>query len=210
MFTGLVAETGRVVATAPMGTGRVLRIASGFRDLVLGESVACDGVCLTVEEADKDGVFRVTAGDETLRRTTIGRLSAGEGVHLERALRLGDRLGGHWVQGHVDGVAVVREIVPGAQWTLLRFRVPADLRRYVVEKGSICVSGVSLTVNGVDEEGFEVGIIPHTLGLTKLGALRSGSEVNLEMDVLARYVERLLGASGGGLTVDKLRAAGFV
>lgn len=209
MFTGLVAETGRVVATAPEGSGRVLRIASHFEGLVLGESIATDGVCLTVEEADARGTFRVTAGDETLRRTTIGRLRAGDPVHLERALRLGDRLGGHWVQGHVDGVGAVREIVPGAQWTLLRFRVPPELRRYVVEKGSICVSGVSLTVNEVDGEGFAVGIVPHTVKLTKLGDLHVGDEVNLEVDVLARYVERLLGG-GGGLTVEKLRAAGFV
>lgn len=210
MFTGLVEETGRVLGAKARGTGRELRIASGFRDLALGESVACDGVCLTVESFTADGAFTVAAGDETLRVTTIGDLGVGDRVHLERAMRVGDRLGGHIVQGHVDGVGVVREVVPGPQWTYIRVAVPEGLRRYLVAKGSVCMGGVSLTVNGIDAEGFHVGIIPHTLDVTKLGALRPGDRVNVEVDILAKYVERLLGGGAGGLTIDKLRSAGFV
>jgi riboflavin synthase len=158
------------------------------------------------------GSFVVLAGDETLRVTTIGALRVGDRVHLERAMAVGERLGGHWVQGHVDGVGAVREVAPGPQWTRIAFDAPPALRRYFVPKGSVCVSGVSLTVNEVDAHGFAVGIIPHTAGLTRLGALRPGDAVNLEVDILAKYVERLLCfATGptGGLDLERLRAAGF-
>jgi riboflavin synthase len=211
MFTGLVAECGVVREVRERGSGRELRIDSTFQGLSLGESVACDGVCLTVERFE-GGSFVVLAGDETLRVTTIGGLRIGDRIHLERAMAVGERLGGHWVQGHVDGVGAVRELAPGPQWTRIAFDVPPALRRYFVAKGSICVSGVSLTVNEVDDRGFAVGIIPHTAQLTRLGALRPGDAVNLEVDILAKYVERLLGfATGpsGGLDLDKLRAAGF-
>ena len=215
MFTGLVAECGVVEAVAPRGTGVELRIRSTFTALELGESIACDGVCLTVETFS-GGPFVVLAGDETLRVTTLGRVRAGDRLHLERALRLGDRLGGHQVQGHVDGVGHVRAVVPGPQWTKIVFTAPAPLHRYLVAKGSVCVSGVSLTVNEIDGEGFAVGIIPHTVQVTKLGALRPGDEVNLEADVVAKHVERLLGFVPGlqpsrdeGVTIEKLRAAGF-
>jgi riboflavin synthase len=212
MFTGLVAECGIVRAVAPRGSGVELRVDSGFSGFELGESIACDGVCLTVERWE-GGAFVVLAGDETLRVTTLGAVRPGHRIHLERAVAVGTRLGGHWVQGHVDGVGAVRSVTPGPQWTRIAFTMPAELRRYVVAKGSICVSGVSLTVNEVDAEGFAVGIIPHTATLTRLGALRPGDAVNLEVDILAKYVERLLGfamdASGGGLDLARLRAAGF-
>ena len=219
MFTGLVAECGTVEAIARRGSGVELRIRSTFTAYEPGESIACDGVCLTVETFDRAG-FTVLAGDETLRVTTLGAVRAGDRIHLERALRMGDRLGGLWVQGHVDGVGSLRAMTPGPQWTKLTFTAPEPLRRYLVAKGSVCVSGVSLTVNEVGDLGFAVGIIPHTLQLTRLGALKPGDAVNLEVDVLAKYVERLLGfalpghaggptAGAPGIGMDTLRAAGF-
>jgi riboflavin synthase len=215
MFTGLVAECGVVERVTRRGTGVELRIRSTFTRYEPGESIACDGVCLTVETHDASG-FTVLAGDETLRVTTLGAVGAGDRIHLERALRLGDRLGGHWVQGHVDGVGHLRAVEPGPEWTKLVFTAPEALRRYLVTKGSICVSGVSLTVNEVDALGFAVGIIPHTLHLTRLGALAPGAPVNLEVDVLAKYVERLMNfalptadAGARGVGMDTLRAAGF-
>jgi riboflavin synthase len=204
MFTGLVAECGRVRSIS----GRALTIESTFSGLELGESVACDGVCLTVTTMN-GGVFTVDVGDETLKRTTIGGWRPGHRVHLERAMRLGDRLGGHIVQGHVDGVGQIAGIVPGAAFMRIDVSAPAELRRFFVEKGSVCVDGVSLTINGLTEQGFHVGIVPHTQQVTHLAQLGVGDRVNLEVDVLARYVERLLGGSGGGLDLAKLRAAGF-
>lgn len=208
MFTGLVEAVGTVRAVTSRGSGKVLWIVAPFEGLVLGESIACDGVCLTVEVFEA-GAFQVTAGEETLRRTTFADVSAGRRLHLERAMRVGDRLGGHIVQGHVDGVGRVRGLTPGAQWTRIDVDVPAELSRYLVEKGSVCIDGVSLTVNGIDRTGFHVGIVPHTLEVTHLGALRTGQPVNLEVDILAKYVERLLGARVGGVDLPLLRAAGF-
>lgn len=209
MFTGLVAEQGTIRSVAVRGTGRELWVTSTFTGLELGESIAHDGVCLTVEVFE-GSAFRVHVGEETLRRTTLGARVAGDRVHLERALRLGDRLGGHWVQGHVDGVGEVRAVVPGPEWTRIDVAVPEELSRYMVEKGSICMDGVSLTVNGVVGRVFSVGIVPHTSGITRVTRLRPGDRVNLEMDIVARYVERLLGGEGGGLTLERLRRAGFV
>jgi riboflavin synthase len=208
MFTGLVEARGTVRSVTPQGTGRVLHVAAPFSDLALGDSVACDGVCLTVDVLESGG-FRVTAGEETLRRTTFGAVGPGTSLHLERALRVGDRLGGHIVQGHVDGVGRVRSVTAGPQWTRIDVDPPRELLRYFVEKGSVCVSGVSLTVNGIDGSGFHVGIVPHTLQATNLGLLRPGDSVNLEVDILAKYVERLLGRSGGGVDLPLLVAAGF-
>jgi riboflavin synthase len=216
MFTGLVEELGTITSAQGVGTGRTFVIRCTWRDLVLGESIACDGVCLTVERILADG-FQATAGDETLRLTTLGARGVGSGLHLERAVRATDRLGGHIVQGHVDGVGTVRTVVPGAQWTDIGIEVPEPLRRYLVRKGSVCVDGVSLTVNTTDDVGFHVGIVPHTLGVTKLGGLRPGDHVNLEVDIVAKYVERLLGAwargdappGSGGLDLAKLKASGF-
>lgn len=207
MFTGLVAEQGTIRSAVPRGSGRELWITSTFTGLTLGESIACDGVCLTVETFDAHA-FRVHVGEETLRRTTLGDTAPGRRLHLERAMRLGDRLGGHWVQGHVDAVGEVRAVRPGPEWTRIDVALPGGLERYVVEKGSICVDGVSLTVNGVEGPVFSVGIVPHTSQITKLTTLRPGSRVNLELDILAKYVEKLL-APHAGLTLDRLRAAGF-
>lgn len=209
MFTGLVAEQGRVTRVHPRGSARVLTVECSFPDVQLGESIACDGVCLTVERV-LPGAFEVAAGDETLRLTTLGSVQPGARLHLERALRAADRLGGHIVQGHVDGLGTVRAVQPGRQWTDVAIEVPTELARYVARKGSICVDGVSLTVNEVEGAVFHVGIIPHTQAVTRVAALRPGDAVNIEVDVVAKYVERLLGGFGAtGLSLDKLRAAGF-
>ena len=195
MFTGLVAVNGTVASVRAKSGGVGARIAlrARFEDgpLVLGESIAVNGCCLSVDAILADG-FEVDATSETLSRTTLGGLEAGSGVHLERALRAADRLGGHLMTGHVDGVGVVsdRREVGDALW--LALRVPAELAKFVAEKGSIAVDGVSLTVNAASRDTFEVTLIPHTLGKTTLGALKPGGRVNLEVDLIARYVARLL------------------
>jgi riboflavin synthase len=152
----------------------------------LGDSVAVDGVCLTVVASD-DGTLAFDAVPETLARTSLGALAAGSGVNLEPALRVGDALGGHYVQGHVDGVGFYRGVEGDLHW----FDAPPEILRYVVEKGSIAVQGTSLTVAGTDDAGFAVALIPHTLDATTLGRLQPGARVNLEADVLAKYVEKL-------------------
>ncbi len=210
MFTGLVETSGTLRATRAVGTGRELQLVATFTDLVLGESIAHDGVCLTVERSDDRGNYTVTAGEETLRRTTLGDKRAGDTLHLERALRVGDRLGGHLVQGHVDAVGEVLRVGDGRDWLRIDIAAPPHLGRYLVEKGSITVDGVSLTVNEVDGSVFSVGIIPHTMKLTHLAHLRSGSRVNLEVDVIARYVERQLAGPLTGLSVERLGELGFV
>jgi riboflavin synthase len=200
MFTGLVEDTGTIVAaerSAGMGDGlgalalsvRPQRIP--LAELVVGESMCHDGSCLTVTEIGRDA-YRVVAGDETLSRTALGGLTVGKRVNLERSMRVGDRLGGHWVTGHIDGVgelAVRRDLGTNL---VLGFRAPAALLRYVVEKGSIAVAGVSLTVNAVDDDGFSVAIIPYTRDHTSLGDLAVGDRVNLEADILAKHVEKLV------------------
>ena len=180
MFTGLVREVGTVVS---FESGRLVLDSSLKAEL--GDSIAVDGVCLTV--VANDGTLEFEAVEETLARTTLGSLAAGSGVNLEPALRAGEALGGHYVQGHVDGVGTVRSV-----GDLTWFDAPADLLRYIAEKGSIAVQGTSLTVAGTDETGFAVALIPHTLDVTTLGALEPGARVNLEVDVIAKYVERLL------------------
>ena len=191
MFTGLIREVGRVVSFAD---GR-LTIASA-QEAELGDSIAIDGVCLTVV-AHEQGTLAFQAVPETLGRTSLGTLEAGSRVNLEPALRAGDALGGHYVQGHVDGVGTVRSVREEGEGKRMAFGAPAELLRYVVEKGSIAVQGTSLTVAAVDGAGFEVALIPHTLEATTLGSLASGDPVNLEVDVLAKYVERLLVSSMG-------------
>ena len=185
MFTGLVREVGRV---ASFDGGR-LKVESSLA-AAIGDSVSVNGCCLTVVDGDR----RTLAFDtvpETLARTALGRLEAGAGVNLEPALRAGEPLGGHYVQGHVDGVGRVRSLEPEGGGARLWVDPPAELLRYCVEKGSIAVDGVSLTIADLDEEGFAVALVPHTLAATTLGTLEPGSEVNLEADVLAKYVERL-------------------
>src|SRR5689334_10122765 len=191
MFTGLVEDVGTIARADRRSDALVLAVRPArmpLGELVLGDSVCHDGACLTVTELGRD-TFSVLAGAETLARTTLGGLRVGKRVNLERALRVGDRLGGHWVTGHVDGtgeLATRRDL--GANLVLIVRAAPA-LLRYVVEKGSIAVAGVSLTVNAVDAETFSVAIIPHTRDHTTLGALAPGGRVNLEVDILAKHVE---------------------
>ena len=196
MFTGLIQAVGRIAAREERGGDVRLRVdPRDLRvvDVVLGESIAVSGVCLTVVACDADGLaFDVS--NETLSLTTLGALAVGAPVNLERALLPTDRLGGHFVSGHVDGVGSVLAIVDDARSQRWRFAAPRPLLRYVAAKGSICVDGTSLTVNAVDDEGFEVNLIPHTLEHTAFGAMRAGDPVNLEVDLVARYVERLLQA----------------
>jgi len=189
VFTGLVQEVGTVTS---FERGRLTIEAPQTAPTVReGDSVAIDGVCLTVVACDASSLS-FDAVPETLARTALGGLGGGSKVNLEGALRAGDALGGHYVQGHVDGVGAVRSVEPEGEGRRVAFDAPADLLRYVVEKGSIAVQGTSLTVAAVDERGFEVALIPHTLAATTLGTLQPGDRVNLEADVLAKYVEKLL------------------
>jgi riboflavin synthase len=195
MFTGIVEELGEVVEVT--GDGEAARLAVRGRvvtaDARHGDSIAVNGVCLTVVDTRGD-VFTADVMAETLKRSSLGALRVGERVNLERAATLGTRMGGHLVQGHVDGVGTILSRTPGREWTAVRFSLPPGLSRYLVEKGSITVDGVSLTVVDVASDSFEVGLIPTTLALTTLGHKEVGDPVNLEVDVIAKYVERLLGA----------------
>ena len=192
MFTGLVEEAGNLTARAAHGTSARLAVRCGLGPLELGESVAVDGVCLTVDALTKEG-FEADASSETLARTTLGALPLGARVNLERAIAVGERLGGHIVSGHVDGTGRLSERVDmGAGAVKMLFQPPKELRRFIAEKGSITVSGVSLTVNDVGRDSFAVMLIPHTLRKTSLESLATGDAVNLEVDVLARYVARLI------------------
>ncbi|MDT5041587.1 MAG: riboflavin synthase [Actinoplanes sp.] len=194
MFTGIVEELGAVTyLTEAGGDSAVLAVRGPVvtSDARNGDSIAVNGVCLTVID-NVDGVFTADVMGETLRRSSLGVLKPGSPVNLERAATVGSRLGGHLVQGHVDGVARIIAREPADNWEVLRFSLPADLGRYVVEKGSITVDGVSLTVLAVDDESFSVGLIPTTLKLTVLGAKAVGDPVNLEVDVIAKYVEKAL------------------
>lgn len=192
MFTGLVEEKGLIVGLERgAGSVRLSFMASKVRQgLEIGDSVAVNGCCLTVVAMGPDG-FAVEAVAETLRRSTLGGLEPGDAVNLESAMRVGDRLGGHIVQGHVDGTGIVSEARPEGNSVVLRIGVGPDVLRYVVPKGSIAVDGVSLTVAGVLGDSFVVALIPHTMAQTTLDADAVGRMVNLEVDVLAKYVERL-------------------
>jgi riboflavin synthase len=192
VFTGLVRDLGRVVS---FDGGRLTVAAPATAAAAeLGDSVAIDGVCLTVVALD-GGTLSFDAVPETLARTALSSLDRDSRVNLEPALRAGDPLGGHYVQGHVDGVGTVRSLEPEGAGKRIWIETPADLLRYVVEKGSIAVQGASLTVAATDGAGFAVALIPHTLEVTTLGALTPGNRVNLEVDVLAKYVEKLIKAS---------------
>jgi riboflavin synthase len=196
MFTGIVEELGEVVSRTDSGGDSAVIAVRGplvTSDARHGDSISVNGVCLTVID-NEDGVFTADVMGETLRRSSLGALAVGSPVNLERAAALGSRLGGHLVQGHVDGVARVIAREPAKDWEVVRFSLPADLARYVVEKGSITVDGVSLTVMAVDDESFSVGLIPTTSKLTVLGVKDVGDPVNLEVDVIAKYVEKMLGA----------------
>jgi riboflavin synthase len=200
MFTGLVEAVGSLRALTARGGD--LRMEIGYAGLpggplALGESIAVNGVCLTVVAFDAD-TFAVDASNETLSLTTLGALAPGAALNLERALLPTTRLGGHLVSGHVDGLGSIASIAPDARSQRWRIAAPPALLRYVATKGSICVDGVSLTVNAVDDAGFEVNLIPHTLQHTRFGDARVGESVNLEVDLMARYAERLLAPTGGG------------
>ena len=194
MFTGIVREKGRVVSAALNGDGRslVLRIAAPqtAAETSLGDSVSVAGCCLTAVGAD-DGELAFEAVPESLARTTLAELGEGVEVNLESALRAGEPLGGHYVQGHVDGVGRVRSVDAEGEGRRVWIEAPSDVLRYCVEKGSVTADGVSLTIAALDDSGFAVALVPHTLEVTTLGTLAPGDEVNLEADVLAKYVERL-------------------
>jgi riboflavin synthase len=192
MFTGIVRERGRVLAAERKGDGLRLRIAAPEIAAAtgIGDSVSVSGCCLTAV-AVADGELAFDAVSETLSRTNLGALEAGAEVNLESALRAGDALGGHYVQGHVDGVARVRAHDRDGDGSRLWLDLPADLLRYCVEKGSLAVDGVSLTVAEIDDQGVAIALVPHTLEATTLGRLEPRGEVNVEVDVLAKYVERL-------------------
>jgi riboflavin synthase len=193
MFTGIIRELGRVAAIDGEGGGvrLVVDAPATAKNVGVGDSVAINGVCLTVTETSH-GSFAFDAVPETLSRSSLGRLARGEPVNVESALRAGEPLGGHYVQGHVDGVGSVRRSESEGGATRTWFDVPAELRRYLVEKGSVAVEGVSLTVAATDDDGFAVALVPHTLAVTTLGRRKPGDLVNIEVDVLAKYVERLL------------------
>jgi riboflavin synthase len=186
MFTGIVIEQGVVVEPPPRLRLRAPGVAA---DAAIGDSVAVDGCCLTVTEID-GVVLAFDAVPETLRRTNMARLQPGNEVNLEPALR-GDRMGGHLVQGHVDAVGSLRDIAAEADAVNMTFAAPEQVLRYVIEKGSIAVNGVALTVTAFDDESFSVSVIPHTLAVTNLGSLSPGDQINLEADLFAKYVERM-------------------
>jgi len=195
MFTGIVQAVGAVSRITPAEAGCRMRIdcpelePARWRE---GDSVAVAGCCLTALDLDDQG-FSADLSAETLERTSLGRLDRGSRVNLEPALAVGDRLGGHFVSGHVDGLAVVVSGRPAGESKVFRFQVPESLTRFIAEKGSVTLDGVSLTVNAVAAREFDVNLIPHTLAVTTLGQLEAGSRVNLEVDLLARYLERLTG-----------------
>ena len=216
MFTGIIQAIGTLTRIEPRGGDARLTVATGklpLADTRLGDSIAVNGVCLTAVELGA-GHFRADVSRETLARTTLGAASAGMPVNLELALLPTTRLGGHLVSGHVDGVGrIIDQRDDGRSW---RFTVeaPAELARYIARKGSICVNGISLTVNEVDGAVFGINIVPHTLAETTLGTTRPGDAVNLEVDLLARYLERLLlgeqaAQPGAGVTMALLQSSGF-
>lgn len=224
MFTGLVETTGTLRRVEPRASGVTVTFGAPramVAELTLGESVACDGACLTVIRFGDDA-FTVDASAETLARTTLGDRRPGDAIHLERALKLGDRFGGHIVAGHVDATGTVRAKTRQGEALQLEVAVPPTLLRYLVEKGSIAIDGVSLTVNTVDDAAgsFSVVLIPHTQGVVTLHQRSVGARVNLEVDVLGKYVERLLGRAPaaavgpnpqhGGVDLGTLARAGFL
>ena len=195
MFTGIVEELGEVLAVEPLQDASRLTVRGPVvtGDAASGDSIAVNGVCLTVVHREGDA-FTADVMAETLRRSSLGALRVGSPVNLERAVRVSDRLGGHVVQGHVDATGTLLSVTPDEHWTVVRASLPTGLGRYVVEKGSITVDGVSLTVSALGDDWFEVSLVPTTLTLTTLGRKAPGDPVNLEVDILAKHVEKLLQA----------------
>ena len=206
MFTGIVTAIGTIRRLTPIGAGQDMRVAiatppAWLDGVAIGASICCSGCCLTVVTLDAD-LFEVEISAESLSRTTLGAWDEGTRINLERSLRMGDEMGGHVVSGHVDGVAEILSVTPengSHRWT---FRLPPGLARFVAEKGSITVDGVSLTVNAADDATFGVNLIPHTSEVTALGTLAPGGRVNIEIDMLARYVARLRQFEGGQVQVE--------
>ena len=193
MFTGIVQAVGEVRAVTPRGGDVELLFGVGALDLAgvaIGDSISVSGCCLTVTRLTDDA-FAADASLETLQVTTLGRWRPGQRVNLEKALRAGDPLGGHYVTGHVDGIATVVSTAADARSLRMEFEVPAPLARYIARKGSVCIDGVSLTVNDVGQNRFGVNLIPHTLEVTTLGSGQAGTQVNVEVDIIARYLERM-------------------
>jgi len=219
MFSGIIEAVGRIAVRESRGADVRLQVAAeelDLSDVRIGDSIAVSGVCLTVTAMEREGIFHADVSAETLARTVLGEKPVGAAVNLEKALTLSSRLGGHLVTGHVDGVGEVVERREAGCSVRFRVRAPDPLAKYIAQKGSICVDGVSLTVNRVEGAEFELNIVPHSLQKTTLGEYRPGCRVNLEVDIIARYLERLLlgerAASTGSnrVTIEKLAAAGML
>jgi len=214
MFTGIVQAVGTVARIDVRGGDARVEIAAGelaLADVAIGDSIAVNGVCLTAVARGNDS-FAADVSTETLARTSLGRLRAGSRVNLEKALALGDRFGGHLVSGHVDGLATLRAREGAGRSTQFRLAAPTAPAKYIAAKGSVCLDGVSLTVNTVAGAEFDVNVVPHTLAVTTLGEWQVGSEVNLEVDLIARYLERLVlgDNAAAGVTEELLARAGFI
>ena len=218
MFTGIIQATGKVIATEKKGGDLRLRVHTGkldLSDVQLGDSIATNGVCLTVVQLPGDGYW-ADVSKETLDFTTIGSLPIGAVVNLEKALRASDRLGGHIVSGHVDGIGTVVSRHSDARSERFRLKAPASLAKYIAHKGSICVDGTSLTVNKVEIDEFELNIVPHTIENTIFSHYKAGTAVNLEVDVISRYLERLILANSensrdsGAISIETLKNNGFL
>jgi riboflavin synthase len=218
MFTGLIEGIGKVAKVEPRGKDKRLCIESSFDlpGLEIGESISVDGVCLTVVTWERR-TFTVDVSQETLSRSNLEQRRVGDHVNLERALRLGDRLGGHLVNGHIDGKARVISRKRAGESVVLEFEVDASLARYLIEKGSVAINGVSLTVNRYDEKSFAVNVVPHTVRVTTIDKLKEGSQVNIEVDIIGKYVEKFLrhpkdsgSSASNGVDNDFLVKHGFI
>jgi riboflavin synthase len=213
MFTGIIAAVGKVESVQPNGGDLRLKVDAGkldLNDVKLGDSIAINGVCLTVV-AINGTQLSFDVSRESLDRTSLGQVTSGTRVNLEKAMAVGDRLGGHIVSGHVDGLGKVIRMKPSARSVEFRFEVSSSLERYIAEKGSICIDGTSLTVNRIGPGWFEVNIIPHTMQETIISEYKTGTVVNLEVDLIARYLERLLpGQQQQGISRDTLERHGFI
>ncbi|HHA18642.1 MAG TPA: riboflavin synthase [Methylophaga sp.] len=212
MFTGIIAAIGKIEAVQAKGGDIQLQVSTQQLDLAdvkLGDSVAINGVCLTVVDIS-GATLSFDVSRESLDRTSLGTVQIGSEVNLEKALAVGDRLGGHFVSGHVDGLGTVISRQESARSVQFRFEVPLGLERYIAEKGSICIDGTSLTVNNVADNWFEVNIIPHTMQKTIMSHYQVGTKVNLEVDLIARYLERLLPQQDAGITHETLLKNGFI